>query len=66
MQQSKAIIVGSAIIGTCILAVLGCTITRDRDRAKAAEELQRQETLDELDAQYKGGNWFSRVSDCKD
>jgi hypothetical protein len=52
MQQSKAIIVGSVVIGTCILAFLGYTISRDRARAEAARQLQHQETLDALDAQY--------------
>jgi hypothetical protein len=40
MQQSKAIIVGSVIIGACILAFLGYTIRRGRADADAAMHQQ--------------------------
>ena len=46
MEQSKAIIVGSVIIGACILAYLGYTISHDRALAEAARREQQQEFID--------------------
>lgn len=43
MQPSKAIIIGSAIIGACVLANLGYTISRDRAVAEAARREQEQQ-----------------------
>ena len=36
MQQSKAIIIGSMLIGACVLAHLGYTIYRDRPMEETA------------------------------
>jgi hypothetical protein len=43
MQQSKAIIIGSIIIGACIVAYLGYMITHDRAIAEAARQEQQQQ-----------------------
>lgn len=42
MQQSKAIIIGSTIIGACVLAHLGYMIYRDRPVAEAAVVRKQQ------------------------
>jgi glycine/D-amino acid oxidase-like deaminating enzyme len=52
MQQSKAIIIGSAIIGACILAYLGYTISRDRAVAEAERQEQEQQHLAQQQAHY--------------
>jgi hypothetical protein len=43
MQPSKAIIVGSTIIGACVLTQLGYTISHDRAVAEAARRAQEQQ-----------------------
>jgi hypothetical protein len=52
MEQSRAIIVGSAIVGACILAFLGYTIYRDRAAAETARREQQQQFIDEQKAEY--------------
>jgi len=52
MQQSKAILIGSAVIGACILAYLGYTISRDHAVAETARQEQRQQFIDEQNAEY--------------
>lgn len=52
MQQSKAIIIGSAVIGACILASLGYTIFRDRAATEAAQREQQQQFADEQKREY--------------
>ncbi len=51
MQQSKAIIVGSVIIGACILAFLGYNISRDQAEAKAVQQEREQQVVEERRAE---------------
>jgi hypothetical protein len=53
MQQSKAIIVGSVIIGACILSFLGYNISRDRAEAKALQQGREQQLVQERRAERK-------------
>lgn len=52
MQQSKAILIGSAVISACILAYLGYTISRDHAVEETARQEQRQQFIDEQEAEY--------------
>ena len=51
MQQSKAIIVGSVIIGACILSFLGYNISRDRAEAKALQQERERQLVEERRAE---------------
>jgi hypothetical protein len=53
MQTSKAIIIGSTIIGLCVLAHLGYTISRDMAGAEAAERQHDQQAKAYKNAQSK-------------
>jgi len=52
MSASKAIIIGSSIVGACILAFLGYTISRDRAVAEAARREQQQQFIGEQKAEH--------------
>jgi hypothetical protein len=51
MQQSKAIIVGSVIVGAWTVALLGYTVLRDRAEAEAAQHERQQQFVDEQKAE---------------
>jgi signal transduction histidine kinase len=51
MQQSRAIIVGSAVVGVCILANLGYAVFRDWAMAEATRKELAQQIIDEQSAE---------------
>jgi hypothetical protein len=51
-ERLGRLIVGSAIVGACILAFLGYTIYRDRAAAETARREQQQQFIDEQKAEY--------------